>query len=134
MAPPTSPPKLLLIEDDPSDATLLMRQLAEVGFGAEHCYTLGGGLHRLSEGGIDLVLLDLRLPPFSRLESLTQMKTESPNVPIIVLSGYADADSIAGALKAGASDYFVKTGLNVHRMAESIVKVLGGRTAASETA
>lgn len=134
MAPPMTPPKLLLIEDDPSDAALLLRQLTDVGLQAEHCYTLGGGLHRLSEGGIDLVLLDLRLPPFSRLESLAQMKSESPHVPIIVLSGYEDADAIAGAMKAGAADYFVKSGLDVHRLAESVGRILGGVSQASGSA
>ncbi len=128
-----SAPKLLLIEDDPSDAMLLLRHLGALGFEAEHCYTLGGGLHRLTEGGIDLVLLDLRLPPFSRLESLSQMKAESPHVPIIVLSGYADRDAIAGALQAGASDYFVKDGLDVNRLAAAILRVVANRSQASGT-
>jgi len=105
------PIKVLLIEDSPGDARLLREALAEANdaaFGLEFVDRLSIGLRRLSEGGIDLALLDLGLPDSQGLDTLDRVQTEAPDVPIIVLTGTQDEGLGVKAVQIGAQDYLVK--------------------------
>ena len=105
--------KVLLIEDDPDDALLLREALGEAAESSLKFYlecheTLGGGLERLAQGGIDIVLLDLSLPDSHGLETFTKAYAHSPYTPIIVLTGLDDKTLGLEALWQGAQDYLVK--------------------------
>ena len=105
------PIKVLLIEDSPGDARLLREALAEANdaaFGLEFVDRLSTGLRRLSEGEIDLALLDLGLPDSQGLDTLDRVQTEAPDVPIIVLTGTQDEGLGVKAVQIGAQDYLVK--------------------------
>lgn len=81
-------------------------------FQLEHAETVAEGLKRLGAGGIDLTLVDLTLPDSVGLETVTQIRTRHPNVPIIVLSGQEDEALAVEAVKQGAQDYLVKGMVN----------------------
>jgi len=105
------PIKVLLIEDSPGDARLLREALAEANdaaFGLEFVDRLSTGLRRLSEGEIDLALLDLGLPDSQGLDTLDRVQTEAPDVPIIVLTGTQDEGLGVKAVQMAAQDYLVK--------------------------
>ena len=106
-----NPIKVLLIEDNPGDARLIEEMLSEVRgapFDSECVDRLSEGLSRLATGGIDLVLLDLGLPDSSGLDTFISAHTQSPEVPIIVLSGLDDEALAVDAVGRGAQDYLVK--------------------------
>src|SRR6267378_2689062 len=103
--------KLLLIEDNPSDARLIevMLEHASNGlFDIEHVERLGAGLQRLAQGGINVVLSDLSLPDSHGLETFGQLHARAPHVPIIVLSGLNDTTVAVQAVHEGAQDYLIK--------------------------
>ena len=105
------PIRVLLVEDNPGDARLLREILAEAGahrFELTHHTTLAEALAELSEGGIDVVLLDLSLPDSNGLDTFVRVHSEAPGIPIVVLTGLADETLAAGALREGAQDYLVK--------------------------
>ena len=105
------PIKVLLIEDNPGDARLIEEMLSEVRgapFDSEYVDRLSEGLSRLAAGGIDLILLDLGLPDSSGLDTFIRVHTQSPEVPIIVLSGLDDEVLAVDAVGRGAQDYLVK--------------------------
>ncbi len=56
----------------------------------------------------DLVITDMRMPEVDGLDLLQQIKTSQPNIPVIVLTGYASVDSAVEAMKKGATDYLSK--------------------------
>jgi DNA-binding NarL/FixJ family response regulator len=56
----------------------------------------------------DLVLLDLHLPGRSGLELLTDIRREHPNLPVLVLSAFAEEDYAVQAIRLGASGYLTK--------------------------
>ena len=67
--------KILIMEDDPDDRVLIREALTDArsaifDFQMEYADRLSSGLKRLSEGGIDLVLLDLGLPDSQDYEAL----------------------------------------------------------------
>lgn len=103
--------KILLIEDVPKFARLLRDMLQEtsgIQFQIEWADSLTAGLGRLSDPGVDLVLLDLSLSDCKGLESFEQARNVAPHMPIIVLSSLDDEDLALNAVHEGAQDYLVK--------------------------
>ena len=103
---------ILLVEDNTGDVRLCQEAFVNSGHvdWALHVVgTLGDALERLRRNDIDVVLLDLGLPDSSGIETLTQIQSEFPILPIIVLTGRNDEDQGAEALRRGAQDYLFKT-------------------------
>lgn len=113
--------KVLLIEDNPSDARLIQEALSETGeecFDLETTDTLASGLERLSAGGIDAMLLDLALPDSFGLETFARAKAQALGVAIIVLTGLKDDTLALKLVQGGAQDFVAKidvTGNNLTR-------------------
>jgi Flp pilus assembly CpaE family ATPase len=104
---------VLLIEDSPDYAALVQRWLAlepeKTGFILNWTDSLEAGQHRLAQGGVDVILLDLSLPDSDGLNTFTAVRTHSSTLPIIVLSG-ADGELLAlQMIQQGAQDYLVKS-------------------------
>ncbi|MEO8371429.1 MAG: response regulator [Candidatus Solibacter sp.] len=102
---------VLLVEDNRGDARLVQEALTgsvNPAFRVEHVTQLSSCLARLSEGCIDVVLLDLGLPDSQGLGALVPIRRVSPGVPVVVLSGTDDEQFAVDAVQAGAQDYLVK--------------------------
>lgn len=115
--------RLLLVEDNPGDARLVMKMLAgvtEVSFEVEWTDRLSKGLERLAGGGIDVILLDLGLPDSQGHETLASVHTNAPEIPIVILTGLDDEAVTMEALKKGAQDYLVKGTLIADALVHSI--------------
>jgi diguanylate cyclase (GGDEF)-like protein/PAS domain S-box-containing protein len=103
--------KALLVEDNPGDAELVRDMLAQVRgtrFEVIWADTLAKGLAALDRGDIAIVLLDLSLPDCRGLETFDRAHQRAPQVPFIVLSGLADEELAAAAVRRGAQDYLNK--------------------------
>jgi DNA-binding response OmpR family regulator len=107
--------RILLVEDNPTDALLVREALAEAispAFVVAHAEMLQCALDLLAKRPFDLVLLDLGLPDSQGLESLTSLRRLAPEVPVLVLTGLDDEDVGLNAVHAGAQDYLVKGDLS----------------------
>jgi DNA-binding response OmpR family regulator len=99
---------VLLAEDDASIAEPLARALRREGYEVELVGDGADTLERLSEGGVDLLVLDLGLPSMDGLEVCRRMRADGRTVPVLVLTARADeVDTVVG-LDAGADDYVTK--------------------------
>src|SRR5712692_5225317 len=99
----------LMIVDDERAIREACREVAQsLGFNtsvadsAEHAYRL------LDAQGIDVVLLDLKLPGAGGLEALHQIRERRPDAAVIVVTGYATVQSAVQAMKNGAYDFVTK--------------------------
>jgi CheY-like chemotaxis protein len=99
--------RLLLVDDDPTIARLVLQSLALSTSGsATHVTTAREALESLE--GVDIVLLDHQLPDASGLEILQAIRAR-PNPPAVVLITAHGSESLAaGALRLGADDYLAK--------------------------
>ena len=105
------PIRLLLVEDSPGEARLIREMLAAVrgdSFEVEHADRLAPALERLARGGVDVLLLDLRLPDTDGLETFTRARAEAPDVAIVILTGMDDEELAVTAVRQGAQDYLLK--------------------------
>lgn len=106
--------RILIIEDNDDDIQLIKEELAEAGGGHvdfETADRLSLGLERLAKGDIDVVLLDLSLPDSFGLDTVHRVRSQVPQVPIVVLTGIEDALIAQQVLEAGAQQYLVKGNL-----------------------
>ncbi|MEU2950739.1 response regulator transcription factor [Streptomyces xanthochromogenes] len=65
-------------------------------------------LAAVAAGPVDVVLMDLRMPVMDGIETTRRLGEEHPDVAVVVLTTFADDDSILGALGAGARGYLTK--------------------------
>lgn len=78
-----------------------------------------------SAGDVDLVLLDLQMPGMNGLQGLATMKQRFPTLPVVMLSGAADASRVRDALGQGAAG-FIPKGLSGKAMLNALELVLSG--------
>ena len=102
--------KILIVEDNPSDAKLLSFILQKRNYD----YQIAADAHQafdiMGRYPVDLVLLDWQLPSITGLEILRTLRKELrfKNLPVILISGKNEAKHIHTAIKSGASDYIIK--------------------------
>jgi len=100
--------ELLLIDDDQELCELLISWLAQEGFVAHACHDGKSARQALAEHQPAAVVLDVMLPDGSGLELLKQLRSEHPELPVLMLSGRGEPlDRILG-LELGADDYLAK--------------------------
>jgi PAS domain S-box-containing protein len=114
---------VLLIEDNPGDARLIREYLLDAGSGIfelEHVDRLASGLERIARGDIGVILLDLTLPDSQGLDGLRKVLTQSPKLPVVVLSGIKDEATAISAVHTGAQDYLVKGSIDASLLTRSL--------------
>jgi signal transduction histidine kinase len=72
---------------------------------------------KLNSHGYDCVFLDFRLPEQDGLSLIRQLRADGVSIPLIVLTGQGDEQTAVDLMKAGASDYLVKTLISPDRLA-----------------
>jgi len=103
--------RVLLIEDDEDDYTLLQRMLSESNstkFSLQWMTTYEAGVQGIFSAEYDICLLDYRLGQKDGLELLREVTARGCEMPIIFLTGQGGYDIDIEAMEAGASDYLVK--------------------------
>ncbi len=99
---------LLLIDDDIELCELLGRWLSQEGFQVSACHDGQSARHSLASQTPDAVVLDVMLPDGSGLELLKQLRSQHPELPVLMLSARGEPlDRILG-LELGADDYLAK--------------------------
>jgi PAS domain S-box-containing protein len=116
--------RILYLEDDPKDAELVQETLAIDGITSEvtRVETEADFVASLQKGGFDLILADYTLPSFDGISALKIAQHDSPNVPLIFVSGTLGEEVAIEALKIGATDYVFKTRLS--RIVPSVQRAL----------
>ena len=101
-------PHILVVDDDPLICQQLQRLYASSDYLVDIVTTGEEALERLEKGDVDLVVTDIRLPGISGVELTMRIKENSPDLPVIVITGHGALDSAIEVLKGGAIDYITK--------------------------
>jgi CheY-like chemotaxis protein len=107
---------LILVVDDEPDVEVLFRQqfrrdIREGRFTMDFAQSAASALQLISEAGsasLILILSDINMPGMSGLELLPKAKAARPDVPIIMITAYGDAETKRKALEAGAEALLTK--------------------------
>ena len=102
------PRKILLIEDNESDAALVKKLFAEAGWEGvdiSHVGLLKDALQAVQDTAFDAILLDLDLPDGHGLGTVSQVRDAAHGTPLVILSRSEDDDLALQALEVGAHEY-----------------------------
>jgi two-component system, cell cycle sensor histidine kinase and response regulator CckA len=105
---------VLVIEDSENDAELLLEEIREAGYEpmSERVQTAEELATALGRHVWDVILCDYVMPQFSAPDALRIARAKHPEIPFIVVSGVFGEEAAVNMMKAGASDYLVKTNLS----------------------
>ncbi|MBI5354073.1 MAG: PAS domain S-box protein [Chloroflexi bacterium] len=119
----TIPIRVLILEDRPDDAELMLRELRRANFDvtSERVETEKEFLAQL-ETHPDIILADYTLPEFDGISALHILRKRNTNIPFILVSGSIGEELAVTAIKEGAADYLLKDRLA--RLGSVVVRVL----------
>ena len=123
MVTEATPFKLLLVEDNPSDARLVRELLREPGstpVAVTLAERMDAAVEHMRHEGFGAIILDLNLPDSRGLETLSRAHQEASDAPILVLTGFDDEELAAAAVRSGAQDYLVKGELTSRSLERSL--------------
>jgi putative nucleotidyltransferase with HDIG domain len=100
--------KVLTVDDDEFVREILVAYLEDSGYEVLQAENGLLGLETFRREKPDLVMLDLRMPEMDGLEVLSHIIMESPDTPVILVSGMGTIGDAIKALKLGAWDYIAK--------------------------
>ncbi|MEO7413937.1 MAG: PAS domain S-box protein [Opitutaceae bacterium] len=102
--------RVLVADDSPEDAELVVRELKRAGFSIEweRVDSEADYAARLSQQNFGLVLSDYRMPQFGGLRALEILRERNLEIPFILISGTIGEETAVTAMKMGASDYLLK--------------------------
>src|SRR5450432_1329781 len=131
--PGTGRATILVVEDDAAMRTMLREALDEEGYMVEVAAGGRAGVERVRQGGIDLVVSDVKMPDLDGLDMLREIKAVSPSPHVITITAFGSIDTAIRAVKLGAFDYITKP-FDVDQLTLSVQKALAERALRSEVA
>jgi len=104
-----TPLRVLILEDRPDDAELIVDELCKAGFAPEWCcVSTESDYLAMLDTPIDVILADFRLSGFTALEALRHIKERNLGIPFIIVTGTLGDEMAAECIKQGATDYLLK--------------------------
>jgi DNA-binding NtrC family response regulator len=100
--------RVLVIDDDENMARSIERRLNRHKVEVALVHSGNDALEALGREAIDVILLDVRMPDMDGIEVLTAIKESWPDIPVIMMTGYATVEMAVNAMKIGAFDFIQK--------------------------
>lgn len=100
--------RALVVDDDVTFCLMLKTFLVKKGFEVETGFSYSEGVRHITKFIPDVILTDLRLPDKDGIDLLEMVMRETPQIPVILMTGYADIRTAVQAIKLGAFEYVAK--------------------------
>src|SRR5918997_1605023 len=126
------PLRILILEDVPMDAELVEYELerARMPFVSRRVDSREGFLEELEAFQPDVILSDYTLPRFDGMTALSLARERAPSIPFLIVTGSVNEETAVGCMKAGATDYLLKS--NLARIGPAIAAALERERARAE--
>ena len=113
----------MIIEDDDEMRSLLKDFIEEEGYEADSVEKGTYAFRKLITDSFDLIITDIRMPGYSGLEILPELKRLQPRIPIIVITAFGSEEVYRKALLRGANAYLEKP-IHFHKLKELIQEII----------
>ena len=102
------PNKILVVDDSPQISKALSDLLSASGYSVRTAPSGERALQILESATFDLIITDLKMTGMTGIELAKQVLQKSPGLPVVILTGFGDMDSVINALRLGVADYLKK--------------------------
>ncbi|TKB11223.1 sigma-54 dependent transcriptional regulator [Desulforhopalus sp. IMCC35007] len=99
---------ILVVDDEPNYLVVLSELLKDEGFEVFTASSGEEGLKIIEDVDLDVVITDMQMPTMNGLEFLKRIKTSSPDLPVIMITAFAEVDKAVQAMQSGAFNYLAK--------------------------
>lgn len=120
--------KILIVDDDSDFNQLLTDIFSQANYDVDSCEEPERAVKHFMDGEYDLVVTDQKMPGMSGEELVRTFKQAKPDVPIIMVSGYLDNDTIRSLIREGVGGVFLKP-LNVFSLLKRTATLIEEREA-----
>jgi excisionase family DNA binding protein len=128
--PRTGRPRILIVDDEASIRDLLSKTLALAEYEVDTAPDGGAALERMRESPAvyHLLIADLKMPGMDGLTLIRQVKRFSPDLPIIIITGFSSESSAIEAVNLGVAGYLTKP-FRIPQVLAAAAKALGAPAA-----
>lgn len=116
-------PRILIVDDEANVRQALRAALEGWGYDVDEAASGEEAISRLGNRRYDLLLLDLRMAGMDGVEVMERVRLNRPDLPIIILTGYATLESAIAAVRCGAADYLLKP-VSIREIAWAVQRAL----------
>jgi putative two-component system response regulator len=100
---------VLVVDDDPYVLEYVTALLSEYNYTILAFSNGRDAVERLKhDGAVDAVLTDIKMPIMTGIELLEQVHVMNPELPVLLMTAYAELDTAVSAIKQGAFDFIIK--------------------------
>lgn len=117
-------PRILIVDDDPGQRSLLNSFLQGQGFDTVPSSSGEEALEILRTQPVDMMISDVRMPGISGLETLRRARSQDAVLPVLLVTAYADIRDAVGAMRDGAVNYLAKP-IDLDELVASVRKATG---------
>jgi DNA-binding response OmpR family regulator len=100
--------KILVVDDSPQISKALSDLLSASGYAVRTAPSAERALQILESATFDLIITDLKMTGMTGIDLAKQVLQKSPGLPVVILTGFGDMDSVINALRLGVADYLKK--------------------------
>lgn len=124
--------QILIVDDEAPQRELLGDVVHSLGMSSVQAESGEAALELIAREPPDMVLLDVRLGGISGLETLRRIRQHLPDLPVLLITGFADVRQAVEAVKCGADDYLSKP-IDLEELQAAITDALGRSAVAGQT-
>jgi putative two-component system response regulator len=99
---------ILIVDDDPLSLGVAAGLLEQVGYKVSACNNANDAISFLDSNSSDVVLTDIQMPGVSGIELLERIRSIDPELPVILMTGYAELKTAIDAVQKGAFGFLQK--------------------------
>jgi DNA-binding NtrC family response regulator len=122
--PNAEAPRILIVDDDPGQRSLLDSFLRSQGFTTRLADSGEQALEILRTEDFSLMISDVRMPGLSGLDTLRRARREHQVLPVLLVTAYADIREAVGAMRDGALNYLAKP-IDLDELLATVQQVIG---------
>ncbi len=99
---------LLIVDDDPYVLESISSLLREFGYTVHTCHNANEAMKQVKNYQFDVILTDIKMPHVTGIDLLQNIRTYDQQIPVILMTAFAELDIAVDAIKRGAFDFITK--------------------------